>query len=107
MARGLGMGFAGPPPAFQGNVACMAESWGGEGSAAESLGRAPAQVLVQMLVREVGRLSAFQKPCDGRAPPRARLRLVGLPGGRTPRPLQGCGHRRLFVPLGDGSGADS
>lgn len=51
MLRGLGMGFAG-----------VLLSWL---SVAVSLSRAPAQVLVQMCVQEVGRLCSFQKALPG------------------------------------------
>lgn len=89
--RGLGIEFAGILPSWL--------------SAVMSLSRAPAQVLVQMHVQEMGRLCSFQKPCDRRVLPRARLGLLGVPRGKTLLPLPGYGHRRPFVPLGNGSRA--
>lgn len=76
MLRGLGMGFAGILPS------CFSAS---------SLSRTPAQ--------------GGCAPCDRRVLPWARLRLLGAPRGRTLLLLPGCGHRRLFVPLGNGNRA--
>lgn len=53
----------------------------------------------------MGRLCSFQKPCDRRVLPQARLRLLGAPRGRTLLLLPGCRHRRPFVPLVNGSRA--